>query len=99
MLGENRDGRLVGTNKELGLVIKIFRDNEAFFRKHQVYKVLSDKPCSYFPKFFGCFENSWEHFSLVILYEGQQVNEALSQSDRQEQFFFSTFLSQLTPFE
>ena len=46
-LGENRDGRVVGRNQELCLVIKIFRDDEAFFREHQVYKLLSEKAYSY----------------------------------------------------
>ena len=99
-LGENRDGRVVGRNQELGLVIKIFRDDEAFFREHQVYKLLSEKACPYVPKFFGCFENTFERFSLVMSYEGQQVDEALSESDRQEPFFFFTpFCLTQTPFQ
>ena len=78
MLRKNRDGHLMGRNQELGLVIKIFRNDEALFQEHQVYKVLSDKACSYVPKFFGCFENTLEHFSLVMSYNSQQVDKALT---------------------
>lgn len=81
-MGENRDGRYVGINKDLNLVIKIFADENAFSTEYEVYKLLSQNGCLYVPKFYGAFENhSIDMLAILISCEGEEVEGFFTESD------------------
>lgn len=90
------NGRWVGVNKELNLVIKIFREEDPYLQECQVYEVLSRNRCAYVPEFYGSFENnSLGLWAILISYEGPEVERKLTESDWQGYFFFfDFFLSQ-----
>lgn len=88
----------MGFNKELGLVIKIFREEDWFLQECQVYEVLSKNRCAYVPQFHGSFENNLQGlWAILMSYEGPEVEGILTESDRQGRSFFGGFfLSQQT---
>jgi hypothetical protein len=83
VLGEEKDGRLVGFNEKLKLVIKIFDQEEIFSQEFQVYKVLSENHCPFVPRFYGSFANHLIGLSAILIsYEDKEVEGYLSQADR-----------------
>lgn len=79
----------MGLNKDLNLVIKIFLEEDAFSQEYQVYTLLSQNSCPYVPKFYGSFHNqSLSSWAILISYEGSEVEGFLTQTDRQDFFFF-----------
>jgi hypothetical protein len=91
-MGNNRDGRWVGFNDKLKLVIKIFSDENAFSQENQAYKVLSESGYSYVPQFYGSFENDYlSLWAIIISYEGPEVDGLLTEIDRQEQSVFLAY--------
>jgi hypothetical protein len=89
VFGETRDGRWVGVNKELKLVLKIFGEEDWFLQECEVYEVLSANKCGYVPEFYGSFRNEILGMcAILISYEGPEIDENVTDTERQEDSFF-----------
>jgi hypothetical protein len=86
-MGMDREGRMIGVNKGLKLVVKIFSEEDEFSREDRAYQALSKNGCRYIPTFYGSFHNeSVDLWALVISYE-TPVGEEFRMTPRDRQDF------------
>jgi len=85
-LVSNNDGRLVGVNKYLRLVLKIFFDQNIFKCEHNIYSELSKSGLDFVPQLYYIYQNTWMKCSaLLISYVGEPIQDgSISPQDWQQ---------------